>query len=583
MAVYSIRKAIKKIAEGGETRLKKDIFPHKDRTGGSLLEVVQALYATYIPWEVTFSDTEEMAVHAATLHSGARGQILYFGGAYHAHYSYIYDPKYDRIEQVEEDPNLVVTTDMFCSGHSLLHDGSLLVTGGQLPSPGGEEDEHQHGGMSGGGERHCYKYWMPFQRWVEVEPLNLDPHGKPESGGRWYPTLLTLADGLVLAVGGHPDVREVFPNEANQRHSNNVPERYDPSKNEWKLLEDGTTAENAVPAYDYQRTHLLPDGKVFFSSAVKGKNRVYNGANGTFDPNRVVDLPAEGIYRDATSMAVYTSVLLPLLHEENYVARVMLCGDRKAYLCDFGDSRGTVWRETGRRDWPREGNPPVRLFSIATLLPNGEIFISGGTQTGNGNPEASQEECVLEGEVFNPNFDLEAAGEGKPAFDPETAEWRTVQAGRVGRRYHSTALLLADGSVWTCGSNGTLDIEDAEEKKSERRIEVYRPAYLEAVDRPEIVSAPDAVRPADTLEVSYTSKYEIEQVVFLRTGSVTHGFNPDQRLITAAFERINDSRLRVSAPPNHEVAPPGYYMLWLLDDQCSPCREAHFIQIFALA
>jgi hypothetical protein len=270
-----------------------------------------------------------------------------------------------------------------------------------------------------------------------------------------------------------------------------------------------------------------------------------------------------------------------LLHEENYVARVLLAGDHKAYLCDFGDTDGPRWRETARRDWHRDTNPPLRHFSIATLLPNGDIFISGGAKRNAADGKVSQDSCVREGEIFSPNLDRKAAVSGKPAFDLDRARWKTVQRAKVGRRYHSTALLLADGSVWTGGSNGTLDFDKKHgtEPKSERRIEVYRPSYLEAADRPEIVSAPEEIEPGDTFEVSYNSKFSIEQVVFLRNGSVTHGFNSDQRLITAAFRKLAGSRLRITAPPNHSVAPPGYYMLWLLDTHGSPCRQAHFVRI----
>jgi len=521
-----------------------------------------------------------MAVHAALLAEGEQGQVLYFGGDYHAHFSYLHDLASNEIDETE-DPQVqphTVTTDMFCSGHAMLHDGSVLVAGGQLPDFDAEEDEHQHGGMAGGGERACYIYRPGAIGWRRVADLNLDPSGAENSGGRWYPTLLTLPTGLVLAVGGHPDVREVWPDEATQRHSNNIPERYHFVNDEWTALPAGTTADNPIPAYDYQRIHLLTDGRVFFSSAVRGANRIYDALTGEFDDANVIALPAEGAYRNASSMAVFTSVMLPLRHEEDYVARVLLAGDHKSYVCDFGQGSQPEWQETAPRDWA--GTPPLRKFSIATLLPTGEVLLSGGSETAGA--EESQAACVMEGEIFDPNFALDNVDSDDPVFDPAAATWTTVEPANVGRRYHSTALLLPNGTVWHGGSNGTLDFDvPDEDQEAELRIEIYRPRYLQAIDRPQVLAAPDRVAPGERFDVDFASVHDIDQVVFLRNGSVTHGFNSDQRLITAAFSTTSSHRIRVTAPPNHEVAPPGYYMLWLIDDQGSPCELAPFVQLIA--
>lgn len=580
MADYSVKRAVgSRTVSRPKVPLRRHAYQPFDRDGGSLLEVLRPLYATNVPWEVIEANSREMAVHAALLPTGDAGKVLYFGGDYHAHFSYLHDLATGEISETEgpNDMPFTVTTDMFCSGHSMLHDGSILVAGGQLPAPGGEQDQHNHGGIAGGGERACYIFGPESLGWRQVSDLNLDPSGAPNSGGRWYPTLLTLSTGHVLAVGGHPDVREVWPDESTQRHSNNIPERYHPVQDTWTLLEDEehtqTTADNPVTAYDYQRIHLLPDGRVFFSSAVRGANRIYDAATGVFDDDRVIALPPEGSYRNATSMAVYTSVILPLLHEEGYVARVLLAGDTNSFVYDFGAGDDAEWEQTSGRDWR---SPPARRYSITTLLPTGDVFLSGGSEVGGA--EESQAAVVLEGEIFSPNFDVANVGTDEPVFRADLAAWTTVEPAAVGRRYHSTALLLPDGTVWHAGSNGTLDFElPDDEQVAELRVEIYRPPYMQAVDRPRVVNAPDHVEPGEQFDVDFTTAHEIDRVVFLRNGSVTHGFNSDQRMITAAFTKTTNHRLRVTAPPNHSIAPAGFYMLWLIDTEGSPCERAPFI------
>ncbi len=129
--------------------------------------------------------------------------------------------------------------------------------------------------------------------WAPAASLHLDPAGTPNSGGRWYPTLVTLHDGRVLAVGGHPDRRERFPPE-NPRHNNNTPERYSAATGTWTLL-DEASAETEDPSEitdSYPRLHLLPGGDVFFSTRSKGFNRRFNAHAGFFvvdqngDPDR---------------------------------------------------------------------------------------------------------------------------------------------------------------------------------------------------------------------------------------------------------------------------------------------------------
>src|SRR5439155_17287522 len=103
--------------------------------------------------------------------------------------------------------------------------------------------------------------------------------------------------------------------------------------------------------------------------------------------------------------------------------------------------------------------------------------------------------------------------------------WTTLASATVPRQYHSAALLLPDGRVWTGGSNpnnGTA---------REERMEVFSPPYLFRGPRPIISAAPDRLVWANTFLIHSSNATDIVRVVLSRCGSATHGFDSDQRLV----------------------------------------------------
>lgn len=569
-------------------------------------------------WKPVAGSTFDMAVHAILVPGGTMGRILYFGG-YDVYDTHLYDIASDshtKTFQQSESPEGLSPNphgfdtrryDLFCCGHAFLEDGRILCGGGELNRNSKTklalpEDElnalalhHQHGGMQYGGERQCAIYHPLSEKWVMAKPMNLDPAGNAYSGGRWYPTLTTLPNGEILSVGGHMDRNENYTRNGSRRHSNNTPERYNPSSNEWTLLasdpptDDQLTSEFGEQQYDYQRNHVLPNGDVFFSSEVRGKNRIYNPYVGVFlnDSNKIFDMPTESFYRRIS--AQFTSVLLPLLPNEGYRPRVLLFGGKISYRIDLG-SGSLGWQETPVRDsWGTEhSHAPERSWVIPILLPTGEVFFTGGTaatgktatKTGD---ENATDNAVLRAEFYDPKIDW-----GNGAYLAGTGDWATqavADQSTVRRQYHATALLMPNGAVWTAGSNGPSSVDNGREK----RMEIFEPWYFEGAnqqERPEVTLSPRNVSYAFGFDVDVTfgSGNSIERVAFTRCGSCTHGYNPDQRYIDAKFNVAtqlpgNAVRLTVFAPPNSNIAPPGYYLLWVIDDQGRPCKVAPFIRI----
>src|SRR3954452_21189712 len=138
---------------------------------------------------------------------------------------------------------------------------------------------------------------------------------------------------------------------------------------------------------------------------------------------------------------------------------------------------------------------------------------------------------------------------------------------QITRQYHSTALLLPDGRVLSSGGGicGTCDQVGYLGKNAE----VFSPPYLYAADgtpapRPVADSVPGATTYGAQFSVGTPDPASIRKVALIRLGAVTHSDNMEQRYIPLAFT-AGTSSLTATAPANANIAPPGIYMLFLVD------------------
>jgi PKD repeat protein len=182
-----------------------------------------------------------------------------------------------------------------------------------------------------------------------------------------------------------------------------------------------------------------------------------------------------------------------------------------------------------------------RIEMNATMLPNGKVLALGGSTNDEDAATASR------------NADL---------YDPSTNTFSSAGANVYPRLYHSGSLLLPDATVMLAGGNPARG-------SYEQHIEVYSPPYLFNTDgslaaRPAITSVtPNAFSYGGTFQVSTSAAASIASVVLVRPGSQTHAFDMDQRLVGLSFT-VGTGVLNVTAPPNGNIAPPGYYMLFAL-------------------
>jgi galactose oxidase len=340
--------------------------------------------------------------------------------------------------------------------------------------------------------------------------------------GRWYPSAIMLPDGRVLVVSGLGDDGGIVPSA----------EIFNPFSFEWEVLPPN--ADRFLPLYP--RLHVLPNGEV----ACAG-----NGADLAILNLETLDWRDVGGHGTAAHRHDDLAVLLELdgsiklLHTGGAMDEAPgNPGAADAQLIDLAEP-DPAWREIAPMNHPR-------WFPNSALLPDGRLFVCGGGRVQDFEP-------VLESEVF----------------DPMTETWTADAPMEVPRLYHSTALLLPDGRVWMAGTDG------------ETRMEVYTPDYLLNGPRPEIFAAPESVAYNQAFTIPMTDAADVSRVCFVRLSAVTHAWNMGQRCLPLGFFAAGPEELEIVAPPDASFAPPGHYMLFVINGAGVPAF-APIVQLVAV-
>ena len=402
-------------------------------------------------------------------------------------------------------------------GLDLFCAGHCVLADGRVAIVGGELNE----GPPAVGQRDLNIY-NPF--------TNKSSNKRDMTFGRWYPTATTLADGRLLATSGYK-----APDENGPRGYVRIPELYDPETNKWTLLFDAE-----VRMHTYPFMFVLPDERILMagpdscSTQETNDTRVLDLATGEWENVAVHTHACKG-----SAVMIRPGVVLKT--GGGNPAR------NRAEVLDMTVAQPS-WRAVESTHIPRRRHD-------LTMLPDSNVIAVGGTRAGEHTPDCRIQSAEI--------------------WDSQTERWTVVASSSRSRMYHSTTVLLPDGRVLTaggenCGSDGMTNVD-------EQNGEIYSPPYLFRGPRPVIGSAPSEVGYGETFRVNTQDANSIEKVALVRPGAVTHGFDQNQRYVPLTFSK-GSGRLNVNAPDGGGVAPPGYYMLFIVDSAGIP-SVAEFVRV----
>ena len=249
------------------------------------------------------------------------------------------------------------------------------------------------------------------------------------------------------------------------------------------------------------------------------------------------------------------SVMLPFTLGE--APKVLVLGGGHAAL--DGDSRSVEVMDfaSAEPESYRISDMQYRRSNVhAVVLPNGEVLILGGEQSYKWDPFGN---VVREAEIFDP---------ASETF--RKAAWMTNP-----RTYHSVALLLPDGRVFTGG--GIDPTRAVKMNQLQMDYKIYSPPYMFQGPRPTIAWAPSNIGYGGTFQVTTPDPKSIAKVALVRPMAVTHHTSPEQRMVYLPFASV-DYQLLVKAPDDGNAAPPGWYMLFLVDKSGVP-SVAKFVHV----
>lgn len=230
--------------------------------------------------------------------------------------------------------------------------------------------------------------------------------------------------------------------------------------------------------------------------------------------------------------------------------------------------------------------PQPRRFDYSTVLPDGKVLVTGGmknTDPDNGDNAANDD--------FNNNLvNLADAEKSALMWDPSTEQFTTLASAQIARQYHSTAMLLPDGRVLTGGGGVCGPCTTQGNHYYNPNFEIFSPPYLfnsndtlavrPAITNPTITDGgAQFLPPVDynqPFDITYTpgvkngQSQAISTAALLKLGTPTHSTDTGQRFIPLDFTGEEDGVIHMMSPLNNYIAPPGYYMLFLVDDSGTP-------------
>ncbi|MEL6929786.1 MAG: galactose oxidase early set domain-containing protein [Cyanobacteria bacterium J06600_6] len=539
------------------------------------------------------------------------------------------DPVTGTFERIDSPPAMVydrelrhkTTNDLFCSGHIQLANGDVLFVSGT--------GRYYPGGAFTGSKWLNIYHWQT-NKWENVGQMH---------DGRWYPTLISLNDGKIAIFSGlkFGEPNQINPSLEIYNPKTNQLQYIDLREVKNSPFNTKVKSEDVYDSIDlYPRIFSLADGRLLITGDEAGIAGVLVPHFSThsylmsINTEESGDLSVSfelGDERPETSKAYGTALQVPNSED------VLLFGGI------IGTNSISFGREGKTDGFPKAARVATSLQRWNSPAHSGtkngkwEIFPKFMTQ-----PRANLQAVILpDQEILVMNGGRYP--EYQPIYEPLLLTPDSSKAGyqtkslspaKFPRLYHNGAVLLPDGRVLVIGGNanraavepdGTIHVDVLGDPKSFFRIpelknksgevekfdidtfyqdpqhyyadgnsepfvpaeiwqgEIFSPPYLfKPGERPEIINAPATLEYGQQSAIALQEPTENGSLVLNKLGSVTHSIDNGQRLVELPSKLVDDSTLEFTAPTNTNLYPPGYYMMFYLNDIGKP-SHAKIVQL----
>ncbi|MFC9604061.1 galactose oxidase-like domain-containing protein [Streptomyces niveus] len=576
------------------------------------------------------------SIHASLLHTG---KVLLIAGSGNNQKNF----DANKFESVLWDPatndfKMIPTPkDMFCSGHTQLPDGKLLVAGGtkryeklkgDATKAGGlmvvhNEDPDKPMTLPAGtmftGKKNGKTFESKDPVLVEKAKKIFDPATgaflRTEPGlGRIY--VEARKSGKKYETGTEDNYRVQGMKGTDARNVYGIAQKLALDKKDFQGIKDAFEFDPVAEKYIkvdpmnearwYPTLTTLEDGKVLALSGLDEIGQIVPGKDEIYDPE-TKEWEYTGIIR---KFPTYPAIFLM----DN--GKLLYSGSNAGYgPADVGRKPGIWDLDTNKfQKIPGLSDADTMETSATVMLPPAQdqkfMVIGGG---GVGESEKSSEKSrLVDLKADKPEFKDGAAldkGTRYPSaslmpddsvlvtggaedyrgrsgsnilearmYDPKAGEYKRVADPQVGRNYHSGSLLLPDGRVMIFGSD-SLYADKANTKPGvfEQRVEIYTPPYLFRDSKPALTDGPKAIEHGESGVFKTEDAASLKSAKLLRPSAVTHVTDVEQRSIALDMEKTADG-IELTVPKNKALVPAGWYMLFVTDDKGTP-SEGRWVEV----
>ncbi|MDQ0952257.1 hypothetical protein QFZ24_006180 [Streptomyces phaeochromogenes] len=575
-------------------------------------------------------------IHAALLHTG---KILLIAGSGNNQDNFdakkfdtrVWDPVKKTIKKVP------TPADLFCTGHTQLPNGNLLIAGGTKRYEKLKGDITKAGGLmvvhnenpdkpitlpagtrftgKEGGKTFVSKDPVVVERAKKVFDPDTGKFLRNEPGlGRIY--VEAQKSGKKYETGTQDNYRVQGLSGAEARNTYGIAEKLALDKKDFQGIKDAYEFDPVAEKYIkvdpmnearwYPTLTTLSDGKILSLSGLDEIGQLVPGKNEVYDPKTKKWTYTKGVRQFPTYPAI------SLMQN----GKLFYSGANAGYGPDDVGRDPGIWDLKTNKFNKLKGMSDPKLLETAgtVLLPPAQdekYMVIGGGGVGESERSSKKTRIIdlladdpkfVDGPELEkgtrypqysilPNDDVLVSGgsedyRGRGAsnilqarmYDSKSNDFKRVADPLVGRNYHSGSILLPDGRVMFFGSDSLYaDKGNTKPGKFEQRVEIYTPPYLYQGSRPSLSGGPKTIERGGTGTFTSQHASSIKSARLIRPSASTHVTDVDQRSIALDFTKTKNG-IEVTIPKSRNLVESGWYMLFVTDDQGTPSK-AQWVKI----